>query len=66
MFKNVLKGIGLVGIGYLIYKTGYTIGLKKCDKELQDLEKKMLNKDISASEYLERVNKRINEIEGRC
>ena len=66
MFKNMLKMIGIAGIGYIVYKMGYSNGLKTADKTLQDLENDLLNRRISMQEYLVKVNERINQLEGRC
>lgn len=66
MFKNMLKLIGISAIGYVVYKMGYSNGLKTADKTLQDLENDLLNRRISMQEYLVKVNNRINELEGRC
>lgn len=66
MFKNMLKMIGIAGIGYIVYKVGYSNGLKTADSTLQQLENDLLNRKISMQEYLQKVNQRINELEGRC
>ena len=66
MFKNMLKLIGISAIGYVVYKVGYSNGLKIADKTLQDLENDLLNRKISMQEYMSKVNQRINELEGRC
>ena len=66
MFKNMLKLIGISAIGYVVYKVGYSNGLKTADKTLQDLENDLLNRRISMQEYLVKVNERINQLEGRC
>ncbi len=66
MFKNMLKLIGISAIGYVVYKVGYSNGLKTADKTLQDLENDLLNRKISIQEYMQKVNDRINELEGRC
>lgn len=66
MFGKIVKGAALFGLGYIIYKLGYGNGMKKADKTLQDLEADLLNGKINIQEYMEKVNNRINELEGRC
>lgn len=66
MFKNMLKLIGISAIGYVVYKMGYSNGLKTADKTLQDLEADLLNGKLTMQEYMQKVNNRINELEGRC
>lgn len=66
MFKNMLKMIGIAGIGYIVYKVGYSNGLKTADSTLQQLENDLLNGKLTMQEYLTKVNNRINELEGRC
>lgn len=66
MFKSMLKCAAIIGVGYVVYKLGYGNGMKKADKTLQDLENDLLNGKINIQEYMEKVNNRINELEGRC
>lgn len=66
MFKNMLKMIGIAGIGYIVYKVGYSNGLKTADPTIKQLEDDLLNGKLSMQEYMQKVNQRINELEGRC
>lgn len=66
MFKNMLKLIGISAIGYVVYKVGYSNGLKTADPTLKQLENDLLNGKLSMQEYLAKVNDRINQLEGRC
>ena len=66
MFKNMLKGAAIIGIGYIVYKLGYSTGLKVADPTIKQLENDLLNGKLTMQEYLTKVNQRINELEGRC
>lgn len=66
MFKNMLKGAAIIGLGYIIYKLGYGNGMKTADPTLKQLEADLLNGKLTIQEYMQKVNDRINQLEGRC
>nr|DAS23032.1 MAG TPA: antitoxin [Caudoviricetes sp.] len=66
MFGKIVKGAALFGLGYIIYKLGYGNGMKTADPTLKQLEADLLNGKLTMQEYMQKVNNRINELEGRC
>lgn len=66
MFGKIVKGAALFGLGYIIYKLGYSTGLKVADPIIKQLEDDLLNGKLNMQEYLVKVNERINQLEGRC
>lgn len=64
MFKKILKGAALVGLGYAIYYIGYGFGLHKVDPVLQQLDKDLKDGKISIADYQKNVRDRMHDIEG--
>lgn len=64
MFKKILKGAAIIGIGYVVYKVGYVFGLRKSDPELQKLDADFSMGKLTAQEYLQKYAERVKEIEG--
>ena len=64
MFKKLLKGAAIIGVGYIIYKVGYAFGLNKADPVLQQLEVDFKMGKLNAQEYLQKYADRVKEIEG--
>lgn len=60
--KKVLMGLGIVALGYICYKSGYSAGSFDADPECQKLYKDYLDGNITFDEYLRKVLKRKEEL----
>jgi len=60
--KKVLMGLGIVALGYICYKSGYSAGSFDADSECQRIYKDYLDGKINFDEYLRLIIKRKNEL----
>lgn len=62
MFGKIVKGVCLVGIGYLVYKVGFNRGLSKVDPVLKQLEDDFKEGKLDIMEFIEQHAKRVDEL----
>lgn len=60
--KKILMGLGIMAIGYVCYKSGYSAGSFDADPECQKIYQDYLNGKINFDEYLRLILKRKNEL----
>lgn len=60
--KKILIGLGIMAIGYVCYKSGYSAGSFDTDPEYQRIYQDYLNGKINFDEYLRKILKRKEEL----